>query len=348
MIPGVDRRLFRIRLLALFLASAALIAYEVAVMRIFAVGSWSNFGSMVISIALLGIGLAGTLLTLFNQRLRRQAARLLKLTAVLFGPAMAGAYIAAQRVPFNPVLIGVDQTQFLWVGVYYGIYAVPFFLGAVFIGTLFVELQQRIHQVYFWNMLGSGAGGAVILGLMVLLPPERLVEPLVILAAVVALLLFVEPGPKTGHLRIAILPAFLLTLGMLAALGWLAVDGKINVSDFKPISYARRFPDARLVYHSWGPTGEYSVYQSSYFHFAPGLSDNASLVIQSMPRNAFLGLYIDGQGPIGVIRRLDPAEQVYFDYLPMTAPYYLLHQPDPDVELAIATVEVDRCDRDTF
>jgi SAM-dependent methyltransferase len=106
------------------------------------------------------------------------------------------------------------------------------------------------------------------------------------------------------------------------------VDGRISVSDFKPISYARRYPDAKLVYHSWGPTGEYSVYQSSYFHFAPGLSDNASLVIQSMPVNAFLGLYIDGQGPIGVIRALSPSEQVYFDYLPMAAPYSLLHQPD--------------------
>jgi hypothetical protein len=47
-----------------------------------------------------------------------------------------------------------------------------------------------------------------------------------------------------------------------------------------------------------------------------------------MPVNAFLGLYIDGQGPIGVMRALKPAEEAYFDYLPMTAPYLLLHEPD--------------------
>ncbi len=328
MTSGVNLVLFRLRLLALFLASVVVIAYEVAVMRVFAVGSWSNFGSMVISIALLGIGLAGTLLTIFDLRLRRRATRLLKVTAVLFGPAMAGAEITAQKVPFNPVLIGVDQTQFLWVGLYYLIYAVPFFIGAIFIGALFVELQEKIHHVYFWNMLGSGVGGAVILVLMVLLPPQSLVGPLVVLATVIALLCFLEPNPKTGRLRIPVLPIGLLTLLTLATLGWLVVDGKISVSDFKPISYARRYPDSKLVYHSFGPTGEYSVYQSSYFHFAPGLSDNASLVIQAMPVNAFMGLYIDGQGPIGVIRKLSPSEQVYFDYLPMTAPYTLLHQPD--------------------
>ncbi len=208
----MDRPLFRLRLLALFLASVTVIAYEVAVMRVFAVGSWSNFGSMVISIALLGIGLAGTLLTIFENHLRRQAARLLKITAVLLGPAMAGAQIAAQRVPFNPGLIGADQTQFLWVGLYYLIYAVPFFIGAVFIGTLFVQLQERIHQVYFWNMLGSGVGGAVVLGLMVLLPPQGLVGPLVVLAAVTALLCFIQPNPKTSRLRVPLLPTSLLVL----------------------------------------------------------------------------------------------------------------------------------------
>jgi spermidine synthase len=324
----MDRHLLRIRLLALFIASAAVIAYEVAVMRTFAVGSWSNFGSLVISIALLGIGLAGTLLTLFNHRLRQHAARLLKVTAILLGPALAGSYIAAQQVPFNPVMIGVDATQFVWVGLYYVIYAVPFFIGAVFIGTIFVDLQQRVHQVYFWNMLGSGFGGALILGLMYLLPPERLIGPLILLTTIVALLCLIEPDPQTDRLQVPIVPSFLMILMTLATIGLIVVDGQINVSDFKPISYARQYPDAKLVYHSWGPTGEYSVYQSSYFHFAPGLSDNASLNIQSMPQNAFLGLYIDGQGPIAVMRALKPAEQAYFDYLPMTAPYLLLREPD--------------------
>jgi hypothetical protein len=324
----MDRHLFRIRLLALFIASAALIAYEVAVMRVFAVGSWSNFGSLVISIALLGFGLAGTLLTLINHRLGQHTARFLKVTAILLGPALAGSYFAAQQVPFNPVMIGMDQTQLIWVGLYYVIYAVPFFIGAVFIGTIFVELQQSIHHVYFWNMLGSGLGGAFILGLMYLFPPERLIAPLVILTTIIALLCFIELDPETDHLRIPIVPSFLMILMMLATIGLIAVYGKINVSDFKPISYARHFPDAKIVYHSWGPTGEYTAYQSSYFHFAPGLSDNASLNIQSMPKNAFLGLYIDGQGPIGVIRDLKPAEEAYFDYLPMTAPYLLLHEPD--------------------
>ncbi len=323
----MNKKIFNFRLLALFIVSIVLIAYELAVMRTFAVGSWSNFGSMVISIALLGMGLAGTLLTFFSERIRQSAGAWLKWPAIALGPAMAAAQIAAQYVPFNPVMIGVDATQIFWIGTYYFIYAVPFFIGAIFIGAVFIELQDRMHQVYFWNMAGSGLGGVVVLGLMYLLPPERLIEPLLILSALVPLLCFLQFNEEDKQIKLATAPSVAIALLMIISIAFVATVGRIKVSEFKPVSYARQFPDANPVYYSYGPTGEYQVYQSSYFHFAPGLSDNASLNVKSMPENAFLGLYIDGQGPIGVMRKLKPDEEAYMDYLPMAAPYSLLKKP---------------------
>lgn len=324
----MSNKLSKFRLAALFVLSITLIAYELAVMRTFAVGSWSNFGSMVISIALLGNGLAGTLLTFFSERIRRNADSWLSVTAVLLGPAMAAAHVAAQYVPFNPVMIAVDWTQLVWIGVYYLIYAVPFFIGALFVGAIFVGMQDRIHQLYFWNMVGSGLGGFVILGLMYLLPPDRLVGPLVLLATLVSLACFIELDSTGEQLRLPLGRSLISAIVMVVSIGLIAVDGQIKVSEFKPISYARQYPDAKVVYHSYGPTGEFYAYQSSYFHFAPGLSDNASVNVKQMPTNAFLGLYIDGDGPIGVMRKLSPAEEAYIDYLPMAAPYLLLHQPN--------------------
>ncbi len=323
----MGKNLSTFRISALFVLSITLIAYELAVMRTFSVGSWSNFGSMVISIALLGNGLAGTLLTFFSERIRLNYDRWLAVSAVLLGPAMAAAHVAAQFVPFNPVMIAVDWTQLVWIGVYYLIYAVPFFIGAVFVGAIFVGLQDRVHKLYFWNMVGSGLGGFVILGLMYLLPPSRLVGPLIILAAIVSLASFVQLDSTNSKLRLPMGRSLIAALVMVVSIGLVALAGNIKVSQFKPISYARQFPDASVVYHSYGPTGEYYVYKSSFFHFAPGLSDNASLNVKQMPRNAFLGLYIDGDGPIGVMRKLAPAEEGYIDYLPMSAPYTLLNNP---------------------
>ena len=144
------------RLAALFLVSVCVLAFEIEVMRVFSVGSWSNFGSMVISIALLGFGLAGTLLTLMGERVRTNPETWMASSAFALGPSMAIAHTVAQHIPFNPVLIANDPAQLWWIALYYLVYGIPFFAGGIFIGTVFTTLASRMHLLYFWNMLGSG------------------------------------------------------------------------------------------------------------------------------------------------------------------------------------------------
>lgn len=107
-----------LRIGALFLLSVTVIGFELAVMRTFSVGSWSNFGSMVISIALLGFGLAGTILTFVQKRIRRAPDRWLRTLAIAYMPAMALAHVVAQVVPFKPIMIASDATQILWIATY--------------------------------------------------------------------------------------------------------------------------------------------------------------------------------------------------------------------------------------
>ena len=97
----------------------------------------------------------------------------------------------------------------------------------------------------------------------------------------------------------------------------------LAVSDYKGVSYARKFPDSERVYERASPFGYLEVYSSSYLHFAPGLSDNAAFNLPAMPANAYLGLYIDGEGPSGIIRDLPANETAYFRYLPMIYPYLI-------------------------
>jgi Spermine/spermidine synthase domain len=320
-------KLIHLRLAALFLVSVCVLAFEIEVMRVFSVASWSNFGAMVISIALLGFGLAGTLLTFLSARVRRKPDLWLVFSSFALGPSMAVAHVLAQLVPFNPVLIASDPAQLAWIGAYYAIYSVPFFAGGLFIGVAFTALASQTHKLYFWNMLGSGLGGLFILALMYALPPAALIYPLVGLGAVPALLCCVWWSPVEGrfHLRSQEAVLFSLLTGLCFLL--LAHYGALSVSDFKPISYARKYPDAALVYSGSSPRGEMEVYSSSYFHFAPGLSDNASLAAGPMPQNAFLGLFTDGNGPVGIMRKLGPEEDRYLDFLPMAAPYLLMAQP---------------------
>ncbi len=315
------------RLAALFLVSAAVLGFEIEVMRVFAVASWSNFGSMVISIALLGFGLAGTLLTLLQPRVRRSPDAWISSSAFALAPSMALAHAVAQQVPFNPVLIATDPVQIWWIAAYYVIYGLPFFVGGLFIGAMFTILSSRMHALYFWNMLGSGIGGLLVLGLMFLFPPDFLIYPLVGIALLPALLCTMHWDWAGDRFFVKSVEALLCLVMCACSVFLVARFGTVRVSDFKPESYARDYPDSRMLYHASSPLGESRVYSSSYFHFAPGLSDNAGVSLAHMPRNAFLGLFVDGNGPVGVMRKLAPEEEGYVDFLPMSAPYHVLSRP---------------------
>jgi len=320
-------KLSHLRLAALSIVSVCVLAFEIEVMRVFSVASWSNFGAMVISIALLGFGVAGTLLTFLSDHVRRQPDLWFLSSSFALGPSLAAAHVLAQHVPFNPVLITSDPAQLAWIGAYYVVYSIPFLAGGLFIGVAFIVLASQTHKLYFWNMLGSGVGGLLVLALMYALPPGSLIYPLVGLAAVPALLCCIWWSPVEGRFHLRSQEAVLFVV--LTGLCFLLVGryGALSVSDFKPISYAKKYPDVAELYRGWSPRGEMEVFSSSYFHFAPGLSDNASFAAGPMPQNAFLGLFTDGNGPVGIMRKLGPDEERYVDFLPMAAPYLVLDRP---------------------
>ena len=314
------------KLTALFFVSAAGIAFELYVMRVFSIGSWSNFGALVITVALLGIGIAGIILTFLDEWVRAHIEEILPITAILLPFTMAGALIAAQMVPFNPVFLASDSRQFWFIGAYYIIYGVPFFIIAAHVGTAFIALHKQIQKVYFWNMIGSGVGGVFIVVFMFLLPPQYLILPILFLSVAAALLSSYVKEGDGGSFRVP----YLLGIGASAivSIAFVFLWGNIRVSDFKDISYVRKYADTKLVHHSYGPGGEFHVYDSRYFHFAPGLSDNAVLKIPSNLSQLYWGLFIDGSGPIGIMGTLKEDEQVYMDYLPMAAPYTMVSHPD--------------------
>jgi SAM-dependent methyltransferase len=316
------------KLIALFLISVADISYELFVMRIFSVGGWSNFGSLVISTALLGVGLSGIIITFLDDWVSAHTGPIMSICAVSLPLLMGGAVITAQLVPFNPVFLASDSRQIWFIGAYYVIYGLPFFVIAAFTGVAFIALREEIQKVYFWNMVGSGVGGFFIIIFMFLLPPRYLILPILGLSIAAAAFACVERDSETRICRFPWPHLAALAFSSLGSVFCVFLWGDIRISDYKAISYVRKYPDSLLVHHSYSPGGEYHVYASRYFHFAPGLSDNAALRNAPMPSQVYWGLFVDGSGPIGVMGSLKENEQSYMDYLPMAAPYTMLANPN--------------------
>ena len=76
---------------AVALLSSALIGYQVAIIQLLSLMQWYHYASMVISVALLGFGAAGSLLSLKREWLLRHSNRLLPLLMIGCGITMITA-----------------------------------------------------------------------------------------------------------------------------------------------------------------------------------------------------------------------------------------------------------------
>lgn len=321
-----DRPVPRLIYLAVGLIAGAVIALQIGIMRIFAVGSWAHFGSLVVSLAMLAFGLVSAVMCVGTPWYERRWRGLSTAAVLAFGPLAILANLAAQQVPFNAIFLVSDPAQKWRLAANFVLYLLPFLAGALFLGIVFLKAQHAFSRVYFADLAGSGLSGLAFLGSMLLLAPEDLILAPLALWLIGALCWFLALGNGRAVVASVFLAVAAGTLHLLAP-GTLGLT-TLNVSDYKGVSYARKFPDARRVYESRSPFGYLEVYASSYLHFAPGLSDNAAFNLTKMPANAYLGLYIDSEGPIGVIRDLPATETAYYKYLPMIYPFLLKEKPD--------------------
>ncbi|MDF2120379.1 hypothetical protein PY365_32940 [Roseiarcaceae bacterium H3SJ34-1] len=308
------------------LVAGAVIALQIAIMRVFSVGSWAHFGSLVVSLAMLGFGLTSAVMCVSKSWFERHWRGLATTALMLFGPLAVGSNLLAQQYPFNAIFIVSDPVQKWRLALNFVLYLLPFLAGALFLGVVFLKAQRSFNRVYFADLAGSGACGLVTLGSMYLLRPDDMIVAPLVLWLCGSVLWFAAQHSMRNIMLVCIVAA--AALG--AHLGLPALTGipKLAVSDYKGVAYARKFPDAKKVFESRSPFGFIEVYASSYLHFAPGLSDNAAFNLPQMPANAYLGLYIDGEGPSGIIRDLPKDQVAYFRYLPMFYPYVLKQNPD--------------------
>ncbi len=313
------------QLLAVGLIAGAIIALQIGIMRIYAAGSWAHFGSLVVSLAMFGFSASAVVVYIGRGWFERHWKAAAGISMAAFGPLLVGANLLAQQLPFNAIFLVSDPTQKWRLAANFGLYFLPFFVGALFLGTLFLKKQKTFGRLYFADLTGSGLAGLAVLGAMYVLPPEQITFAPLVLWAAASLLWF---GATSERSALAWMGG-LIVASFVAAIAIPAVTGitTLAVNPYKGISYARNFPDQKQIYRSISPFGDLQIYSSSYMHFAPGLSDNAAFNLPEVPSNAYVGMYIDGEGPEGIMKNLAEKDTAYFRFLPMFYPYVINPAP---------------------
>jgi len=101
------------RYLGIFLVCLASIAFEIFLVRYFAITNWSEYGYWVISMAMAGYSMSGVVLCLFGPAFERRQAALFYALPVAMLLCCALGYAALGLIPFNPLEL---QTQELFAG----------------------------------------------------------------------------------------------------------------------------------------------------------------------------------------------------------------------------------------
>src|SRR5216683_2424505 len=312
--------------LSVGLVAGSIIALQIGIMRVFSVGSWAHFGSLVVSLAMFGFGLTSAVMCVAKGWFERHWEGAIKGALLAFGPLMVVCNLAAQQVPFNAIFLISDPMQKWRLLANFVLYFLPFLAGALYLGVVFLKARKSFNRVYFADLVGSGLCGLSVLLAMYFYRPDDLIMAPLLLWLAGGVLWFTAIGDRRGIM--AIVGVAVLTAAVHYVVPPALGVPKLAVSDYKGVAYARKFPDAQRIYERGSPFGYLEVYSSSYLHFAPGQSDNAAFNLPNMPANAYLGLYIDSEGPSGVIKDLPADQTAYFKYLSMYYPYVLKQKPD--------------------
>jgi spermidine synthase len=282
-------------LLALFLLSAASLAFEVNLTRLFSVAQFYHFAFMTVSLALLGFGASGTFLSLAGGRIRHPE-RALTLLAWIFALTAVGSYGLTQALPFDSFRVALDPRQWGILALHYVALSLPFFCAGAATGLLLSLQRGAVGRTYAANLAGSGLGCL----LAVVLPSRTGAEGMVLLTAGLgglSALLFSRPRWPGTLLQLAVAGGLFLTAFHLPPVL------EIRLSPYKGLSYALLYPDSRLLFRAWNGISRVDVVESSLIRSLPG--QGIACRGQPPPQRA---LFVDGDDLSPITHVTDPAE----------------------------------------
>jgi hypothetical protein len=302
------------------LVSAAALAYEILLTRLFAIIQWHHFAYMIISVALLGYGAAGTMVSLFRPRLEQRLAPVFASAAAAFGVTSMGCFLLAQALPFNALEFLWDVRQPLWLLAMYMLLFVPFFLAAVCVCLAFTRYATQARRVYAFDLMGAAFGSLGVIFALFALQPATVLACVAALGLIAAALFWLSAGGRPRAMALA--P---LTLAVVALVAAQTPVGQLRMSQYKSLSKALEVMGAEVRAERSSPLGQLTVVESNAvpFRHAPGLSLNAP-----QPPPDQLAVFTDGEG-FSALNRHDGSREtlVYVDYLTSALPYHLIGTP---------------------
>ena len=293
-------------------ASLVSLSYELTLIRIFSISLSYHFAFMVISIAMLGIGASGTVLSVFPglKDLRR-----IPLYGLMLAIGIPLSYLLANTVPFDPARLPWDRLQLLAISLYYVILCVPFFCFGLIVSTAYTTMSRDVNAIYTSDLVGAGIGALAMAWLLSLGGPETSVF---IISSLLATGLLSQRDWKTRFLSLLLIAANLAVLFINPQ----CIQPRISA--YKPFALALQFPGAKRLNTAYSPYARIDLFKSPAVRFAPGLSFT---YLEPLPEQT--GIAIDAGDLYAITDETDRDRLAFLGSLPSSLAYQL--SPNQDV-----------------
>ena len=313
-------------ILAIGVLSAATLAFETALTRFLAVAQFYHFAFLIVSLALLGFGASGTLLSLFPKIKEQPLPDILARVGIWFALSIWITYGVVNWLPFDSYSIAWERRQILYFILYYFSLSLPFLVSGLGLGTALAVIDKKHNQVYAANLVGSGLG--------VLLAPVVLslsgILGVILFSGLLGLgswMIVKASRIKFNLTHLGFVLFSILGLSVLIYLSVINFQGRsplgMKISPYKGLAYARHFPDAELMFGKWKAASRVDVMANAGTRRLPGLSYMYS---GSLPSQ--YGLSVDGDA-LQPITLSGPADFPAGEWLPEW--WAISIQSNPDV-----------------
>jgi hypothetical protein len=328
------------------IVSASGLILQISLTRIFAVGQWYHFAFLSVSLAFLGHGASGSLMTLWRERLGR-----LPLKATLSVAASAAGllaflgYMAVNLIPFDPYRIVLEPVQLAYLAAQYAALSLAFLVSGFVVGWSVSSMPAKGGALYGASMVGSGIGALVSPWCLSLAGEPGAVLIVTAMGGAAGLLAALDglggrqgadgsvvgkpktddphPPRRQGWARRAF-PALLSAAVLVSGIVLLVTRPaflEVRLSPYKGLSQVMRFPDAGIEYQSVSSHSRVTAVSTSFMHEASGLS---YLFPGRIPEQ--VGLFVDGESVTPVT--IAGAPDVEFATRLLTAVGAVVARPD--------------------
>jgi spermidine synthase len=236
---------------AIFVISGAALLLELTLTRLFDVILWTNLANFIVSSAIFGLGLGGIAIML-RPMPTTPTARILAIGSALFAIAVLLLIPVLTLLPFDLNDVPTHPiAQALYFSTLYVCLLAPFFAVGIVISTLLTRYAERVHRLYFWDLVGAGIGSLAIIRLPTLLGP---VATLILVAAAGALVATLVSDRATAARRLAGAAAAALIVVAVGFAGRLDLPIHVLKGDLK-LGDA----DQRVEFSRWDPVAKIDI-----------------------------------------------------------------------------------------